>query len=51
HLAPAGLAVVGVDEQTAIVRAADGTWSIAGAGTAVVFVNGQETGLESLPVG
>ena len=49
HLAPAGLAVVGVDEQTAVVCAPDGTWSVAGAGTAVVFVNGQETGLESLP--
>ena len=49
HLAPAGLAVVGVDKQTAVVCAPDGTWSVAGAGTAVVFVNGQETGLESLP--
>ena len=49
HLAPAGLAVVGVDEQTAIVCNADGRWSVAGAGTAAVFVNGQETGLEALP--
>ena len=49
HLAPAGLAVVGVDEQTAIVRAPEGTWTIAGAGTARVFVNGEEKGLEVLP--
>ena len=33
------------------IRAPDGTWSVAGAGTAAVFVNGQETGLEALPVG
>ncbi|HVF14974.1 MAG TPA: Type 1 glutamine amidotransferase-like domain-containing protein [Acidimicrobiales bacterium] len=51
HLAPAGLAVVGIDEQTAVIRAPDGTWSTAGAGGAAVFVNGQETGLEDLPVG
>ena len=50
HLAPAGLAVVGVDEQTAILRSPEGTWSVAGAGKATVFVNGQETGLEALPV-
>ena len=49
HLAPAGLAVVGVDEQTALVCDPDGTWSVAGAGTAVVFVNGEQTGLEGLP--
>lgn len=51
HLAPAGLAVVGIDEQTAVICAPDGTWSVAGAGVAVVFVNGQETGVEALPAG
>ncbi len=49
HLAPAGLAVVGIDERTAVIRAPGGTWTVAGAGTATVFVNGQETGLETLP--
>jgi cyanophycinase len=48
HLAPAGLAVVGIDEQTAVIRA-DGEWSVAGVGAAAVYVNGQELGLEALP--
>ena len=51
HLAPAGLAVVGIDEQTAIIRSPEGTWSAAGAGAATVFVNGEEQGLEALPAG
>ena len=33
HLAPAGLPVVAVDEQTAVIRAPDGTWTVEGAGT------------------
>jgi cyanophycinase len=51
HLAPAGLAVVGVGERTAIVRSPDGEWSVSGAGKATVFVNGEEKGLEALPRG
>ncbi len=50
HLAPAGLAVVAVDEQTAVLRSPEGAWTVAGVGAATVFVNGQERGLEALPV-
>ena len=38
-----------VDERTAVIRATDGTWSVEGAGTAVVFVDGREAGLDALP--
>ena len=41
HLAPAGLPVVAVEEQTAVIRAPDGTWTVEGAGTVEVFVNGK----------
>lgn len=48
-LAPPGLPVVAVDEQTALIRRPDGSWTVEGAGKAVVFVDGQEAGLETLP--
>jgi cyanophycinase len=48
-LAPAGLALVGVPDRTALIRAVDGTWSYEGAQAPVVFVNGQPTeGLDAL---
>jgi cyanophycinase len=47
-LAPAGLPLVAVDERTAVIRAADGSWSVEGAGTAVVFVDGREAGIDAL---
>jgi cyanophycinase len=47
-LAPPGLPVVGVDERTAVLRGRDGSWRVAGAGSARVWVDGQQTGLEVL---
>jgi cyanophycinase len=49
HIAPSGLPIVGVDERTALIRAGDGTWSVAGVGQATVFLDGQVSDLGSLP--
>ncbi|HEX2273708.1 MAG TPA: Type 1 glutamine amidotransferase-like domain-containing protein [Acidimicrobiales bacterium] len=48
-LAPPGLPVVAVDEQTAVIRRPEGSWVVEGTGKAVVFVDGHEAGLEALP--
>jgi len=48
HLAPAEVALVAIDEQTAVIRDPDGTWTAKGAGTAIVFKNGHEAGLDAL---
>jgi cyanophycinase len=48
-LAPAGIALVTVDEQTAVIRAPDGTWSAAGAGEVTVYRGGVAVGLDTLP--
>ena len=49
ELAPAGLPVVGIDTQTALIRNPDGSWRTEGAGRAVVFVDGKQSGVGVLP--
>jgi cyanophycinase len=49
ELAPAGCAVVGIDEQTAVVRGTDGTWTAAGAGHVAVWIDGKDSPLSALP--
>jgi cyanophycinase len=48
-LAPSNLAVVGIDEQTALISPADGTWLVSGAGGVEVFEGGEPASLDSLP--
>ena len=49
ELAPKGVPVLAVDERTAAIRDPDGAWRVAGSGQAVVFVDGESAGLDSLP--
>jgi cyanophycinase len=48
-LAPSGLAVVGIDERTALIRDPAGRWRSTGAGTVSLFVDGRPSGIEALP--
>ena len=48
ELAPAGVAVVGIDERTAAIRDAEGGWRTAGAGAVDVFRDGTRVGLGGL---
>jgi cyanophycinase len=47
-LATGGLRIAAIDEQTALVRDPDGRWHTEGAGSVVIYVDGQPTGLEAL---
>ena len=49
ELAPAGCAVVGIDEQTALIRDPEGHWRAAGAGHVAVWIDGKDSPLDSLP--
>jgi cyanophycinase len=48
-LARPGLPIVAIDEQTALVHRPGSSWTVEGAGKAVVFMDGAEAGLEALP--
>ena len=47
-LAAGGVRIVAIDEQTALIRDADGAWRSAGAGTVTVYLDGQPAGLDAL---
>jgi cyanophycinase len=49
QLAPRGLPIAAVDEQTAIIRGSDGRWKAAGAGQVAVFLDGKPADLSALP--
>ena len=49
QLARPGLAVVGIDEATALIHGPDGTWRVDGAGEVHVFVDGQRASLAEVP--
>jgi cyanophycinase len=48
-IAPAGVPLVGVDERSALLRAPDGTWSAAGAGSVTVYQDHAVASLDVLP--
>jgi cyanophycinase len=48
-LAPASVALAAIDEQTALIRSSDGSWSVDGVGEVSIYRSGEEVGLEALP--
>jgi len=49
RIAPAGMPLAGIDERTALIRDASGSWSTAGAGNVVVYVDAAPATLAELP--
>jgi len=49
QLTPAGVTLAEVDERTALIRDADGTWRTAGVGAVSVWLDGAEADLSALP--
>ena len=50
QLATGHLRIAAIDEHTALIRAADATWSVAGAGQVTVFVDAAPASLDALNV-
>jgi len=48
-LTSAGVALLSIDERTAVIRDPDGSWSVSGVGSAAVYVDGVAAGLDALP--
>jgi len=49
QLATKNVPLVAVDDATAVMRSPSGKWSVAGVGTATVYLNGEESDLSQLP--
>jgi len=49
ELAPAGLAIAGIPEHTALIRETDGSWRSVGDSPVTVYRDGAEAGLSALP--
>lgn len=49
ELAPRGVPVVGIHEQTALIREPEGGWRVAGLGTVDVYVDGKRADIGVLP--
>ena len=48
RIAPDGLPIAGIDARTALLRSTAGEWSVAGAGSVIVYLDGNEAGLSAL---
>ena len=48
-MSPVGLVLANVDERTALIRAADGSWRVEGAGHVAFFQDGEPADLTALP--
>ncbi len=49
QMSPPDLALVGIDERTALIRDPEGSWRTAGAGSVAVFRGGHAADISSLP--
>ena len=49
QMSPPDLVLAGIDERTALIRDADGSWRAEGAGEVEVFVGGEPSDLSALP--
>jgi cyanophycinase len=49
RIMPTGMPLAGIDQRTALIRDAAGSWRSAGAGQTVIYVDGDERDLSALP--